>query len=248
MNITDSFAVAATFAAITVAVGCAGGKGGGHSATPAAPTGTTTVTTTAPAPPPPPPTMAPTSIDSLILAPATVGDIVGTKFDYVAKPPPGFLSPPKPVAVVEGNPECGALYGPNTDSFGDYTAYRANSYEHDMTHPPLVNQDVAMVADAKTATQLLDTAFAKPLNSCDNAVTKNSFNMYTKWQKIDVTATDVRWTATGLKNGQVVGSVCAKEARAKNNVVIYAQVCEEGNGAPTALATIVDKISEKIPG
>ena len=222
---------------VAVAVGC-----GGHSTTPAAPTA-------------PPPTVAPTfpsnRIDSLVLAPDVIGDIVGTKFNWASHPPPGWTLPPPPYVIDEGNPECDALMGPDTNTVGVvYTAWRHNIYKEDNdTFDHAVEQVVATAADSKTAAQLLDNAFIKPLDSCNNAIVHRPKDDKFRWrfQKADATDTDVRWTSTELQDGQVVGWVCANEARAKNNVVIFVQVCQNGNGAPTA-ATILNKISEKIPG
>ncbi|WP_322860234.1 sensor domain-containing protein [Mycobacterium europaeum] len=221
-------------------VGCGGGQGGGHSAKPVP----STVT------PPAAPTLAPNAIDSLILASDVVGDIVAAKLNWAAMPPPGWTRPPGPAVIDEGNPECEPLFGPNTNTVGViYTAWRSNQYKEDKdTFEHAAYQVVATVADAKAATQLLDNAFTKPVNSCDNAVLHRKDDI-SRWrfQKVDTTGTDVRWTATELQNGQVTGWVCPNEARAKNNVVIYVQACQYGNGAP-ATAAIVDKISEKIPG
>ncbi|WP_322860235.1 sensor domain-containing protein [Mycobacterium europaeum] len=218
------------------AVGCGGGQGSGHSAKPA----TTTVA----------PTLAPDAINSLILAPDVVGDIVGRKLNWASDPPPGATRPPPPFLTDEGNPECGALNWPSISTFGAvYTAWRGTSYREEKdASEHAVYQIVATVADAKAATQLLDNAFIKPQDSCDNAVVHRKDHKG-RWrlQKVNAIGTDVRWTATELFDGQAVGWVCADEARAKNNVVIYVEVCQYGNGAPAA-ATIVDKISEKIPG
>ena len=219
---------------VALAVGCGGGQGGGHSAPSVTPTAT--------------PPFASNSIDSLILAPDLIGDIVGAKFNFVDKPVPGWILPPDPDVIDEGNPECQALFGPYLNSVGlVYTAWRNNLYKEDKdTYDHVIKQAVATVADSKTAMQLLDNAFTKPLNSCNNAVIHEKDDKYHwKFQKTD--DTDVRWTATELQDGQVVGWVCANEARAKNNVVIFVQVCQNGNGAPTA-ATILNKISDKVPG
>ena len=249
MHVSRSYAVAATFAAVALAVGCAGGKGGGHNTTSSAPTMAPTVTTTATTTVAP--MVAPTSIDSLILAPDVIGEIVGTKFNYVFQPPPGWTAPLKPLQDFdEGNPDCQALLGPNTNSVGaTYTAWRSNDYQEDKhTKDHVVGQAVATVTDPNAATQLLDTAFAKFVNSCDNAVIHPKiFINKIKFQKTEVTDTDVRWTSTELKDGQITGRTVAYEARAKNNVVIFVSVGQNGNGAPTA-ATILNKISEKIPG
>ncbi|OBH07358.1 sensor domain-containing protein, partial [Mycobacterium sp. E3247] len=186
----------------------------------------------------------------LILAPDVVSDIVGAKLNWASKPPPGATRPQPPIAVDEGNPQCEPLIAPDTYSVGvAYTAWRSNLYKEDKdTFEHAVYQAVATVPDSKAATQLLDTAFIKAVNSCDNAVLhRKDGQAQWRYQKSDATGTDARWTATQLQDGRVVGWICSNEARAKNNVVVYVQVCQYGNGAPAA-TTIVDKISEKVPG
>lgn len=226
---------------VALAVGCGGGQGGGHGTTPGVPTATSTVA----------PTLALNRIDELILAPDVVSDIVGAKLNWASKPPPGATRPQPPIAVDEGNPECAALMGPAADTVGVvYTAWRSNQYRDNDTDTfeHAVYQAVATVPDSKAATQLLDTAFIKAVNSCDNAVLhRKDGQAQWRYQKSDATGTDARWTATQLQDGRVVGWICSNEARAKNNVVVYVQVCQYGNGAPAA-TTIVDKISEKVPG
>ncbi|BBZ69409.1 hypothetical protein MPRS_05020 [Mycobacterium paraseoulense] len=220
---------------VALAVGCGGGQGGGNSARPVTPTVT--------------PTLAPSAIDSLILAPDAVGDIVGAKLNWAFKPPPGSTRPPTPAVIDEGNPECEPLIAPNTDTVGVvYTAWRSNQYKEDKdTFDHWVFQTVVTFADAKAAMQLLANAFTKQLDPCNNAVIRRRDDFRWRLQKTDATDTEVRWTATQLdQDGQAVGWVCAKEARAKNNVVAFVSVCQWGNGAPAA-TTILDRISEKIP-
>ncbi|MCV7398312.1 sensor domain-containing protein [Mycobacterium paraseoulense] len=230
------FMASALGAVVALAVGCGGGPTGEHSSKPATPTVA--------------PTLSPDAIDSLILAPDVASDIVGSKLNWASKPPPGWISPPVAAFADEGNPECEPLIGPDTYSVGvAYTAWRNNGYKEDKdTYDHSVRQAVATVTDAKAATQLLGDAFVKRLDSCGNTVVHLKDDKYRwRFQKTDATGTDARWTATELQDGQVTGWVCANEARAKSNVVIYAQVCQFGNGAPAA-ATILDKISAKIPG
>ncbi|OBH06516.1 sensor domain-containing protein [Mycobacterium sp. E3247] len=189
------------------------------------------------------------AIDSLILAPDLINEIVGAKLNWASKPPPGATSPPVAAFVDEGNPQCEPLIAPDTYSVGvAYTAWRSNLYKEDKdTYEHAVRQAVATVVDSKAATVLLGDAFAKRLDACSNAVIHLSGKYRWRFQKTDATDTGVRWTGTELEDGQITGWVCASEARAKNNVVIYAQVCQYGNGAP-ATATVLDKMSEKIPG
>ncbi|OBI23388.1 sensor domain-containing protein, partial [Mycobacterium sp. E2497] len=181
------------------------------------------------------PTLALNRIDELILAPDVVSDIVGAKLNWASKPPPGATRPQPPIAVDEGNPECAALMGPAADTVGVvYTAWRSNQYRDNDTDTfeHAVYQAVATVVDSKAATVLLGNAFAKRLDACSNAVIHLSGKYRWRFQKTDATDTGVRWTGTELEDGQITGWVCASEARAKNNVVIYAQVCQWGNGAP----------------
>ncbi|WP_322860236.1 sensor domain-containing protein [Mycobacterium europaeum] len=220
---------------VALVAGCGGGQSG-HSTKPVTPTVV--------------PTLAPSAVDSLILAPDVVGDIVGAKLNWASKPPPGWTSPPVAEIADEGNFECEPLLRPDNYSIGVvYTAWRNNQYKEDKdTYDHSVFQAVATVADAKAATQLLANAFTKRLDPCNNTVIHLKDDKF-RWrlQKTDATDTNVRWMATELKDDEVVGWVCASEGRAKNNVVLYARVCQYGNGAPAA-AAILDKISAKIPG
>ncbi|OBH28383.1 hypothetical protein A5692_22905, partial [Mycobacterium sp. E342] len=175
--------------------------------------------------------------------------IVGAKLNWASKPPPGATSPPVAAFADEGDPECEPLIAPDTYSVGvAYTAWRSNQYREEKdTSGHAVYLAVATVADAKTATQLLDNGLAKPVNSCDNAVLHRKDDI-SRWrfQKTDAAGKDLTWTATELQDGKPTGWICPNVARAKNNVIITAQVCQYGNGAP-ATATILDKMSEKIP-
>ncbi|WP_197514327.1 sensor domain-containing protein, partial [Mycobacterium sp. E342] len=142
----------------------------------------------------------------------------------------------------EGDPECEPLIAPDTYSVGvAYTAWRSNLYKEDKdTYEHAVRQAVATVVDSKAATQLLDNGLAKPVNSCDNAVLHRKDDI-SRWrfQKTDAAGKDLTWTATELQDGKPTGWICPNVARAKNNVIITAQVCQYGNGAP-ATATILD--------
>ncbi|WP_156764167.1 sensor domain-containing protein, partial [Mycobacterium sp. E3247] len=189
------------------------------------------------------------AIDSLILAPDLINEIVGAKLNWASKPPPGATSPPVAAFVDEGNPQCEPLIAPDTYSVGvAYTAWRSNLYKEDKdTYEHAVRQAVATVVDSKAATVLLGDAFAKRLDACSNAVIHLSGKYRWRFQKTDATDTGVRWTGTELEDGKPTGWICPNVARAKNNVIITAQVCQYGNGAP-ATATVLDKMSEKIPG
>ncbi|ORB36249.1 hypothetical protein BST39_21090 [Mycobacterium paraseoulense] len=196
------------------------------------------------------PTLALNAIDSLILAPDIVGDIVGAGPNWASKPSQVGTRPPGPFVIDEGKPECEPLFGPNSNTVGVvYTAWRSVLYKEDTdTFEHAVYQAVATVADAKAATQLLENAFTKPVNACNDVVVhRRDDKSRWRFQKTNAADMDVRWTATELQDGQGTGWVCPNEARAKNNVVIYVQACQYGNGAP-ATATIMDKIAAKIPG
>ncbi|WP_197514523.1 sensor domain-containing protein, partial [Mycobacterium sp. E342] len=107
---------------VALAVGCGGGQGGGHNATSVAPSPTPTVG----------PTVALNRIDELLLPPEAVSDIVGSKLNWTGTPPPGWTRPPLPPVIDEGNPECGALFGLDTNTVGvAYTAWRSNQYREE---------------------------------------------------------------------------------------------------------------------
>lgn len=208
----------------------------------------------APSPPPPPSaTMAAGDATKLLLSKDELGRIVGTKFNYADKELPGSDALTDPSIVDQGNPVCDAFFGPNTTSVRTaYVAFREQVVQEDDTedYTHSVKQSVIVVADPGAAKQLLSDAFATPLGTCDG-------------QKIHFRIGALIWTFhKGVISDTVVQSMavtaapdtgqpttwgCGIEARVKNNVVVFAKVCEDGNGSPSATA-IVDKISAKIPG
>jgi hypothetical protein len=223
-------------AAGVVAAGC----GSGHNA--------------APSPPPSPSaTMAAGDATKLLLSKDELGRIVGTNFDYADKELPGSEKLTDPSIVDQGNPVCDAFFGPNTTSVRTaYVAFREQVVQEDDTenYTHSVKQSVIVVADPGAAKQLLSDAFATPLGACDG-------------QEIHFKVGRLIWTFhNGVISDTVVQSMavtaapdtgqpttwgCGIEAHAKNNVVVFAKVCEDGNGSPSATA-IVDQISAKIPG
>jgi PknH-like extracellular domain len=219
--------------------GCASG----HTAAPSS---------TAPPPPPPPPFEV-AKADTLLLNADEMNAIMGVKLDYQDKPAPGWSQPPDPNVIDQGNAGCEPLFGPSTASVGTvYTAYRQNSsYESKDAYDHIVTQEVVIVADAGAAKQLLSDAVTKPLSSCDGQkvhIKDGKFQRLIK--KTAVSDSDVRFVVSSLNMdppNAPTGFNCADEVRAKNNVVIYTFVCQNGNGAPLTTA-IVDKISGKVPG
>jgi PknH-like extracellular domain len=233
---TGSKIAALLGAAGVVAAGC----GSSHNAAPSPP-------------PPPPPTMAAGDATKLLLSKDELGGIVGTKFNYADKELPGgdTLSDPSP--VDQGNPACDAFFGPNNATVRTpYVAYRVQVVQEDDTenYTHSVTQAAIVVADPGAAKQLLSDAFEKPLGPCDGQKIrfKNGELVWT-FHKGAVSDTDVRWMAVTAApdTGQPTTWGCGIEARAKNNVVVFAKVCQDGNGSPSATA-VVDKISAKIPG
>jgi hypothetical protein len=195
--------------------------------------------------------MATGDVTKLLLSKDELGVIVGTKFNYADKEP-GWDTLSDPDTIDQGNPACDALFGPSTATAGTaYVAYRDQVVQEDKdTFTHSVKQAAIVVADPGAAKQLLSDAFAKPLGTCDGQKihTKDGTKGWT-FHKGAISDTDVRWMAVtqALDTGQPTAWGCGIEARAKNNVVVFAKDCQDGNGSPSA-TSIVDKISAKIPG
>jgi hypothetical protein len=200
----------------------------------------------------PPPTITAGDATKLLLSKVELGAIVGTTFNYADKELPGWdtLSDPSPVAM--GDPVCDAFFGPNNETVRPpFISYRVQVVQEDDTenYTHSVTQAAIVVADPGAAKQMLSDAFVNPLSTCDGQkiVFKNGGLVWT-FHKGAISDTDVRWTAeTAAPDGQPTTWACAIEARVKNNVVVFAKVCQDSDGSPSATA-VVDTISAKIPG
>jgi hypothetical protein len=230
---TGSKIAALLGAAGVVAAGC----GSSHNAAP---------------PPPPPPTMAAGDATKLLLSKGELGGIVGTTFNYADKELPGWDTLSDPSPVDQGNPDCDAFFGPNNATVRTpYVAYRVQVVQEDDTenYTHSVTQAAIVVADPGAAKQLLSDAFVKPLGACDGQkIHFKGGGLVWTFHKGAISDTDVRWTAVTAApdTGQPNTWGCGIEARAKNNVVVFTKVCQDGNGSPSATA-VVDEISSKIP-
>ncbi|MFE2958874.1 sensor domain-containing protein [Nocardia tengchongensis] len=191
--------------------------------------------------------------DTLLLNADGMNAVTGLKLNYQDKAAPGWTEPSDPDVVDQGDSKCDGLLGFNTSTIGTtYTAYRGNvSNESKDSYTHYVIQQVALVADPGAAKQVLSDQFANPTNACDGKTMHvKGGKALRSFHKTAVSDTEVRVMIASLSldpPNQPTGWGCAVEAHAKNNVVIYVSVCQNGNGAPTASA-IVDKLSTNIPG
>jgi hypothetical protein len=206
-------------------------------------------TNAAPSAPPP---VAAGDATKLLLTKDELGRIVGTTFNYADKELPGSETLTDPSIVDQGNPVCDAFFGPNTTSVRTaYLAFREQVVQEDDTenYTHSVKQSAIVVADSGAAKQLLSDAFATPLGACDGQKIHFKIGQLVWTFHKGVTSdTVVQWMAVTAApdTGKPTTWGCGIEARAKNNVVVFAKVCQDGDGSPSATA-IADQLAAKIP-
>jgi len=186
-------------------------------------------------------------VESLLLTPEAVGDIVGVTFNWEK----GNKRPYKSDDLGEHS-ACAMLTGPDVETFGrDYTGYRfradrdgAEDWEF------TVQQRVATYADAATATQTFQKVFSKAaLAKCNGVIATNSDNPDAQWRfRIQTVApTSARWVEDQMSDQQPLGYSCSDNTGVARNVIYSVKVCQYGNGAPAA-ATMVERITSQVAG
>jgi hypothetical protein len=140
------------------------------------------------------------------------------------------------------------LFGPSAHDYGrDWTAYKGaqqKNSEENADH--VVSQGAGSYPDADSARRAFAAAFPPSLSDC-NAVAVNNprdNNPQITW-RFDVSSVDAasaRWSRVQLTGGNPSDWSCAYEARLKSNVVLYASVCEHGDGGAAAVTQITDRM------
>ena len=202
-------------------------------------------TSSAPAAPPPPPKVAPGKVDALLLPLDETGGIISGTLNYEQK----FKTPLQPYAL--GNQSgCAVLFGLNTAAVGnDFTTFRAlrqQESKDNFTH--VVEQEIAVYADAAAATAAFQNAF-KAVEQCNNVtVHRATDNAGTTWQfqVLPGDPASANWHNTELTNNNADGWGCSHGARVKNNAIFAVRVCQRGDTGPD-VPTILDRIGNAIP-
>ena len=186
-------------------------------------------------------------VESLLLTPAAVGDIVGVTFDWEK----ANRRPYKSDDLGEHS-ACAMLTGPDVETFGrDYTGYRFRADRDDAENWEFtVQQRVATYADAATATQTFQKVFTKAaMAKCNGVIASIKDNTDAQWRfRIQTVApTSARWVEDQLSDQQPIGYSCSDVAGVTRNVLYSIKVCQYGNGGPAA-ATIAERITSQVAG
>lgn len=238
-------------------VGCAH-SGPGASAGPVrlpAPTDTTKGQTSdalAPSGPPspsptpkpvPPPLVTADRLRTLVVPPDVSGPIVGSPLGFEK-----LFNQPAPAIDLGDRSSCAVLFGPTAHDYGrDWTAYKGaqqKNAEDNADH--VVGQGAASYPDPETARRAFASAFPPALVDCNSVAVNNPRDKDAQitW-RFDVSSVDgasARWSRVQLNGGQPADWSCAYEARLKSNVVVYASVCEHGDGGVAAAAQLTDRM------
>jgi PknH-like extracellular domain len=193
--------------------------------------------------PVPPPLVSPERLRTLVLPPDVSGPIVGSPLGFEK-----LFNQPAPALDLRDRASCAVLFGPSVHDYGrDWTAYKGaqqKNSEDNADH--VVGQGAGSYPDRDAARRAFAAAFPPSLSDC-NSVTVNNprdNNSQITW-RFDVSGVDeatARWSRVQLTDGNPSGWSCAYEARVKSNVVLYASVCEHGDGGPAAATQLADRM------
>jgi hypothetical protein len=193
--------------------------------------------------PVPPPIVTPDRLRTLVVPPDVSGPIVGSPLGFEK-----LFNQPAPALDLGGRSSCAALFGPTVRDYGrDWTAYKGaqqKNAEENADH--VVGQGAGSYPDAETARRAFVAAFPPSLNECNSVAVNNprDSNPQISW-RFDVSSVDgagARWSRVQLNGGQPTDWSCAYEARLKSNVVLYASVCEHGDGGAAAASQLTDRM------
>ncbi len=196
------------------------------------------------APVAPAPVVSPSKIGSLVLPADEVGEIVGTIFEINKS-----ARRPFPSTELGDNSACAPLFGPDSETYGtSYTAFRVNllrdTPEDDFEY--LILQRVGTYSDEQTATQTFQNAFSQSVARRCSGVKVQPKDSDTEWQLQvkSMSGDSAQWSRTQLYEGDPFGWVCSNQAGTQGNVLYSVDVCQFGNGSPTA-AEIAERISNQ---
>ncbi len=195
--------------------------------------------------PVPPPLVTPDRLRTLLVPPDVSGPMVGSPLGFEK-----LFNQPAPAIDLGNRSSCAVLFGPTVRDYGrEWTAYKGaqqKNAEDNADH--VVGQGAGSYADPETARQAFAAAFPPALTDCNSLAVNNprDNNPQITW-RFDVSSIDganARWTRVQLNGGQPTDWSCAYQARLKSNVVLYASVCERGDGAAAAAAT--DQLTDRM--
>ena len=186
-------------------------------------------------------------VESLLLSPEALGDIVGVTFAWQKPNRRPYTSDD-----LGKDSACALLTGPDVETFGrDYTGYRFRADRDDAENWEFtVQQRVATYADSDTAAKTFGKAFNKGvLAKCNGVIASIKGNADAQWRfRVQaITPTSARWVEDQLSDQQPIGYSCSDVAGVTHNVLYSAKVCQYGNGGPAA-ATIAERITSQVAG
>jgi hypothetical protein len=193
--------------------------------------------------PVPPPVVTPDRLRTLVLPPDVSGPIVGSPLGFEK-----LFNQPAPAIDLGNRSSCAVLFGPTVRDYGrEWTAYKGaqqKNAEDNADH--VVGQGAGSYPDADTARRAFAAAFPPSLSDCNSVAVNNprDNNPQITW-RFDVAAVDgasARWGRVQLIDGKPADWSCAYEARLKSNVVLYASVCEHGDGGAAAATQLTDRM------
>lgn len=193
--------------------------------------------------PVPPPLVTPDRLRTLLIPPDVSGPIVGSPLGFEK-----LFNQPAPAIDLGDRSSCAVLFGPTVHDYGrDWTAYKGaqqKNAEDNADH--VVGQGAGSYQDPDTARRAFIAAFPPSLTQCSSVAVNNprDNNPEITW-RFDVSSVDgasARWSRVQLNGGQPTDWGCAYEARLKSNVVLYASVCEHGDGGAAAADQLTDRM------
>jgi hypothetical protein len=193
--------------------------------------------------PVPPPLVTPDRLRTLLVPPDVSGPIVGSPLGFEK-----LFNQPAPAIDLGDRSSCAVLFGPTVHDYGrEWTAYKGaqqKNAEDNADH--VVGQGAGSYSDPDAARHAFTVAFPPSLSDCNSVAVNNprDNDPQITW-RFDVSNVDgasARWSRVQLNGGKPTDWSCAYEARLKSNVVLYASVCEHGNGGAAAASQLTDRM------
>lgn len=181
--------------------------------------------------------ISPDIANSLIVPKNDVAELVGSTLDYEGK-----ASNPSS-ATVDGKESCRALMVPLTTDIGDkWTTYRNVWYQETKdSFSHLITQRVLLYPSRDDATATYAKEFAADSRTCSGEDLKIDTATWRASVR-DASEDHTRWVLDEIVDGNPSGWRCMAEARAIDNVLFMAMICQRGNAAP-AVKAIVDRMA-----
>ena len=193
--------------------------------------------------PVPPPLVTPDRLRTLLVPPDVSGPMVGSPLGFEK-----LFNQPASAIDLGDRSSCAVLFGPTVHDYGrDWTAYKGaqqKNAEDNADH--VVGQGAGSYEDPEAARRAFAAAFPPALTNCSSVAVNNprDNNAQISW-RFDVSSIDgatARWSRVQLNGGHATDWNCGYEARLKSNVVLYASVCEHGEGGAAAAGKLTDRM------